>query len=793
VLFASRPIPLGALALMLSACLDFGYKSVRDGGVDAGEDGSVPHDADTQACPETEAACVGHCGRLKLAGCAAYACEPCAPDCKPVVSCESIAAQCGELDTGCGMVDCPNRCAEGVSCVDNQCCKPEADATACRGLCGGTVVNSCGVEVACTDPCGPHSSGCRAAQTPLPATCFCPHASQGETCEEKQLPLVRPTDLAIDVASGRAYVLDEGLHALLTIDLETGARSTLSDGDDDGVARGTGPAFANPRRIALDLAHRRAFVTDMGLDAIVQVDLDHGQRAILSGSDHGTGLALKKPKGIVLDVTKDTAYVVDANDALLAVGLTTGDRRVISSAAAGSSVGAGPPLALAMDLAIDLSSKRAYVFGGTALLSVDLTSGDRTLISTDSKFATPEGSLRGTGPAISGTVAGALDLAHNRAYVGDADLDAVIAVDLATGDRSFLSTEADPEGAGHGTGPDLELPLGLRLDAGGATLWLVEEERAAILQVELATGNRTPRADGGVGTGPRLQDPSGVAYDQQRSRLLVVDESAQAVVAADLASGARSMLSSELALHGAYDAVIDRAGHYAYVSGNHIGIVRIDLATGQHSLLSNDDDSSLGPQIGLVLARLELDEPRQQLLVTGSKLLAVDLATGRRSIVSDGTHGSGPLFAGVSALAFDQARHAMLCLDRSSLALYRVDLVTGTRTVVSGPDPDGVVHGEGPAFARPSDVAFDANAQVAYVVDNKTRSVIAVNVTTGDRSAISTVEGGLRRGNGVGLLSPEGLTLDGHGQLLVTDSLLDAVISVNPATGDRSIVSRLAF
>jgi DNA-binding beta-propeller fold protein YncE len=457
-------------------------------------------------------------------------------------------------------------------------------------------------------------------------------------------------------------------------------------------------------------------------------------------------------------------------------------------------VGAGPPLKLPADLAVDLPGKRAYVCAD-ALFAVDLVSGDRTLVSTADKYATPEGTLRGSGPAMTSPFACALDLTQGRMFVADGQHKTVLAVDLESGDRTIVSTHADEAGVQHGAGHELALPMGLRLDAGGEALWLVDSVLSTVVRVDIASGDRSIRADGGVGPGLRLPEPIAVALDAGRSRALVIDEKVAGIVQVDLATGARSLLPGEGASTSrAYDLVIDRESRYAFVSDKDSGIVRIDLATGLRTLVSDQKDTTLGPALGS-LPRITLDEPRQLLLVSSAlRLLSVDLVTGERKLLSDATHGAGPLFESTHGLAYDQASQSVLLVDANAHALLRVDVVDGTRTVLSGEDPAGVVHGQGVPLATPVDVTFDANTQIAYLVDRKNQSIVAVDVATGDRTPVSTKEGGVtRRGNGIGLLQPEGVTLDEQGHLLVVDSSMDALLSVDIATGDRTIVSRVTF
>ena len=73
-------------------------------------------------------------------------------------------------------------------------------------------------------------------------------------------------------------MIDEGLLALVAVDLVSGARTILSDDMTPNAVN----AFQFPRGLALDSANNRALVIDSVLDALIAVDLSTGARSILS-------------------------------------------------------------------------------------------------------------------------------------------------------------------------------------------------------------------------------------------------------------------------------------------------------------------------------------------------------------------------------------------------------------------------------------------------------------------------------------------------------------------------------
>jgi DNA-binding beta-propeller fold protein YncE len=124
-------------------------------------------------------------------------------------------------------------------------------------------------------------------------------------------------------------VLDENLQAVVTVDLMTGARTILSD----ATTPDTVNPFTRVFNIVVDSANNRALVLDSNLPGVVAVDLASGARTIVSdASGPGAVNSFQMPVGIALDSVNERALVTDLAgfNAVIAVELTSGDRVIVS-------------------------------------------------------------------------------------------------------------------------------------------------------------------------------------------------------------------------------------------------------------------------------------------------------------------------------------------------------------------------------------------------------------------------------------------------------------------------------
>lgn len=284
-----------------------------------------------------------------------------------------------------------------------------------------------------------------------------------------------------------------------------------------------------------------------------------------------------------------------------------------------------------------------------------------------------------------------------------------------------------------------------------------------------------------------------------------------------------------------------------YIARN-TAIFAVDLATGDRQVLSSPAVGS-GPPMGLVQG--VAIEDGQNLLAIGSGtpnwLFRVDRVTGNRTVLSSSTIGTGVDFGLTSrinqtgedstmsssamtasaeytyyarGLVIESPTTVLTC--RSYDGVVRIDKQTGDRTQVTSNN----VIGSGPTMYSPFGLILENNGDI-LVADVSGSRIVHVDPSTGDRTQFSYVSGapyGISRfpdgdfvtstngyslhyhylssaanylfsggsplvGTGPSFGDARGVVVRNDGAVFVHDPSLDAVVFVDPNSGDRTILS----
>jgi hypothetical protein len=330
-------------------------------------------------------------------------------------------------------------------------------------------------------------------------------------------------DLDVVVANGlEVFVVMNNGKGILSID----AGSPLPVG--------ISPRFSTPTALALDSSGSRAIVYDDGLDALLAVELASNTRSLLSNSKDGLGNELTTVRDFTFDSSNGLVYVTEtAAQAVLSVNLSTGARTLISSGKSGAAMGSGTAFSDPRGIVL-LSNSQLLVIdrGNQSLVQVEISSGNRTDVSS---------SGNGTGNSLMTPTALALDSAANRVYVIDEGGPSIVSIDISNNtSRGARSTISQGGNIAVGTGDAFVTPTDIILD--NNRLLIVDQGQKAIIAAEISTGNRTPISSTSMGSGDAFMTPTALALGSN-TELLVLDDGNNRLLEVVLASGNRSTVS----------------------------------------------------------------------------------------------------------------------------------------------------------------------------------------------------------------------------------------------------------
>ena len=376
-----------------------------------------------------------------------------------------------------------------------------------------------------------------------------------------------------DAPNGESYIVMGNFAdgTIIKVDPTSGERNIISRSKEPQIAEG--PGFISITDIALSKDGKSIMVLDLAQEAIIDVNLETGTRKALTQSHFGSvgsGFDLLNPHGIV---AVPNGYMVTDFGAPGVIFVNGEGTR--------TSFAVTPVNGFNQIRGIDLLANGDFAaadFGGERLIIIDRETGERTIVS---------GQARGSGPKLNGPVS-VDELDEDTLIVSEFSSQSVLFVDKKTGDRAYLTSSAP---GGRGEGPILGT-RGLTIDPNNPSRLLATDFALdAVIAVDIETGNRsihssaiseTPRGDG-----PPLNNPFGIDVDAG-GIIYVSDMGMRAVVAID-EDGNRTIVSSnddigEGIKFGSPWGLRLISGEI-YV-GDGPGVIHVDRATGNRTLLS---------------------------------------------------------------------------------------------------------------------------------------------------------------------------------------------------------------
>jgi sugar lactone lactonase YvrE len=337
---------------------------------------------------------------------------------------------------------------------------------------------------------------------------------------------------------------------------------------------------------------------------------------------------------------------------------------------------------------------------------------------------------------------------------------------------------------------------GLAFDPLGSTLYaaVVTSGNLFILTVDRTTGAREIVSSAAVGMGETSVSPTSLVWDATASRLLSTSQPF-GLFAVAVGDGDRTELSGPtvgtgpstlgISLSGLTLSADDATAWLPALDGGGM-MLEVELSTGNRTALRVASRGS-GPRWSANPSGAAMSVDLQTLyVVDGSyqdpKIIAVNLSTGARSIVTSGAVGSGPLPQNLVDIVVTSATKAFV-MSTTGYAVLEVDLTDGTRALTSGGTNSTVgTRGDGPDLATPERMRGSADGATVYISDGTT--IVGVDTTSGERTLVTG--GGASSANPLVRAGP--LYVDpATGTIYVAERSASRVIAVNPTTGARLV------
>ena len=536
----------------------------------------------------------------------------------------------------------------------------------------------------------------------------------------------------------------------------------------------TRPLFSfNPQRPNILYA-----IEDIGIsyDRIIAIDLDTMQRQLLFPSNSplgANGLNMGQLISVDFDSLNNQIVLADWQNSIHTFNTSNNLLTTFKLSDKNLGENSNP-----YGVVVDSENNRAlFVNFDPALVSVDLSKGDSTIISDNSDVGTGEVTFRFPKQV-------ALESANNRALVYDSGLYAILAVNLSTGKRSVI---ADSE---NGTGDLLTNIRSLKLDSDK----LIGLQSGDLIEINLENGNRTKISDN-AGESIQAGSSTQMLVDNINNRYLINDFSTNpysndtdSIIAVDKSTKERSivfkeMVSSGPQMDGLTAMAIDPVRNIGYILDFYSqSIYVVNLLTGKRQLFSSS---------GIELDRpidIEIDRNNNQLLIAdlGLKgIVAIDLDTGVRSILSNNSDGGSPQYDKPRHIAYSEETGTLYIADVGLNAVIAVDINTGNRVILSDANT-----GEGfNSDTKMSAIAVSKNGSAVYVGDQGngsalTQALISIDTNTGDRQIVSDYTTG--EGTKINAINSIHILSDNN-QALIAD--FEVTKLVNLSTGDRTVLA----
>ncbi|AWF82661.1 hypothetical protein BTJ40_18620 [Microbulbifer sp. A4B17] len=168
------------------------------------------------------------------------------------------------------------------------------------------------------------------------------------------------------------------------------------------------------------------------------------------------------------------------------------------------------------------------------------------------------------------------------------------------------------------------------------------------------------------------------------------------------------------------------------------------------------------------------------------EIIRFDLLNGDHSVISSSNSssptGTGPDMVSPAGITLDEVNGQLYVGDEKTDSILKIDIASGDRTTISG---NGT--GSGNSIYMPMDLTLDIDSGQIYVVNGNAQDILQIDIASGNRSVVTS----WTKGEGFQLHNPWSISRGPDSdRLLVSGIGFDPVImSVDISTGDRTEIS----
>ena len=216
-----------------------------------------------------------------------------------------------------------------------------------------------------------------------------------------------------------------------------------------------------------------------------------------------------------------------------------------------------------------------------------------------------------------------------------------------------------------------------------------------IIAVDIATGLRTVIASPEVGSGENCVNPIGLVWGEDQ-QLLVADNGNNTIFSVDVITGNRTIIADENTAGLGVDAPLfisrdqsrNRLLVTPYVSVGHYFLGVDDWLTDPFGFVFSSNDDHTGPDVRAVVQGVSEDADNDRLLVLSGDdtLIALDLATGNRTLLAEEVTGNSLSVASLRKnMDYDSELKLLYVVDTYVISggLFVVDPQSGSSVLLS--------------------------------------------------------------------------------------------------------------